>query len=171
MKSITIISGILGLFLSTIILLSFGNTATTTVDSTLQEKHMQGKITKSDSEWREILTEEEYYVLRQKGTERAFSGKYDKFYEDGKYYCAACGNLLFNSSAKYNSGSGWPSFYEPAGDSCVETETDNSFGMTRAEVHCAKCGGHLGHIFEDGPPPTGLRYCINSVSLKFKPEK
>jgi peptide-methionine (R)-S-oxide reductase len=135
-----------------------------------KEKDMERKINKSDSEWRKILSEEQFYVLRENGTERAFTGKYDKFFEDGNYYCAACGNLLFNSKTKYNSGSGWPSFYDFADEGSIITAGDNSFGMERDEISCAKCGGHLGHVFEDGPPPTGLRYCINSISLNFEPK-
>ncbi len=135
-----------------------------------KEKDMERKINKSDSEWRKILSEEQFYVLRENGTERAFTGKYDKFFEDGNYYCAACGNLLFNSKTKYNSGSGWPSFYDFADEGSIITAADNSFGMERDEISCAKCGGHLGHVFEDGPPPTGLRYCINSISLNFEPK-
>ncbi|MCB1190156.1 MAG: peptide-methionine (R)-S-oxide reductase MsrB [Leptospiraceae bacterium] len=128
------------------------------------------KINKTEKEWKEELTKEEYHVLREKGTERAFTGKYHDNKEKGIYYCAACGNPLFKSDAKFDSGTGWPSYYEPISTENVETEKDRSFFMVRTEVHCAKCGGHLGHIFNDGPKPTGLRYCINSVSLKFKPE-
>ncbi len=136
-------------------------------------KEKQGKmekIHKTEKEWKKELTKEEYNVLREKGTERAFTGKYHDNKEKGIYYCAACGNPLFKSDAKFDSGTGWPSYYEPISSENVETEKDRSFFMVRTEVHCAKCGGHLGHIFNDGPKPTGLRYCINSVSLKFKPE-
>lgn len=127
------------------------------------------KIVKSEEEWKKELTPEQYRVLREKGTERAFTGKYYQNHEDGIYYCAACDNPLFTSKTKFESGSGWPSFYEPIPGG-IESETDNSFGMARTEVHCARCGGHLGHVFDDGPNPTGLRYCINSVSLDFKKE-
>lgn len=143
----------------------------TTLTAEKENAAMNGKVIKSEEEWKKELTEEEYYVIRKKGTERAFTGKYDKFYEEGKYYCAACGNLLFDSKTKYNSGSGWPSFYDFEKEGSVETVTDYSFGMERKEIICSKCGGHLGHVFEDGPAPTGLRYCVNSVSLKFIPKK
>jgi peptide-methionine (R)-S-oxide reductase len=124
---------------------------------------------KTDAEWREELTPSQYHVLREKGTERAFSGKYWNKKEDGTYVCAACGEPLFDSSTKFESGSGWPSFFEPTREEAVETESDRSHGMVRTEVTCRKCGGHLGHVFPDGPRPTGLRYCINSESLDFKP--
>lgn len=131
-------------------------------------KNVSGKIVKTDEEWRELLTPEEYYVLRQQGTEAAFSGKYFNHKKEGIYTCAACGNELFSSKTKFRSGTGWPSFYEPVSEQNVGIEEDRSFGMVRTEVHCARCNGHLGHIFKDGPNPTGLRYCINSVSLDFK---
>lgn len=126
------------------------------------------KVNKTDKEWREILSEEEFIVTRKKGTERAFTGKYYKNEETGKYLCICCGNELFNSEHKYESGSGWPSFFLPVNEENIKTETDLSHFMRRTEVNCAKCGAHLGHVFDDGPKPTGKRFCINSVSLKFE---
>lgn len=126
------------------------------------------KMKKAEEEWRKELTPEQYHVLREKGTERAFTGALYQNHEGGTYHCAGCGALLFQSDTKYESGSGWPSFYNPADSDAVETHEDNSFGMRRIEVSCARCGGHLGHLFPDGPRPTGLRYCINSASLKFE---
>jgi len=129
------------------------------------------KITKTDEEWKKLLTPEQYQVLRKHGTERAWTGKYNDNHEKGVYVCAACGLPLFSSGAKFDSGTGWPSFYQPIDESHIGTETDRSFFSVRTEVHCARCGGHLGHVFDDGPPPTGLRYCINSTSLEFVPAK
>jgi peptide-methionine (R)-S-oxide reductase len=126
------------------------------------------KIQKTDEEWKRILTPEQYRVLRKEGTERAFTGEYWDNKEKGVYKCAACGLPLFSSEHKFESGTGWPSFWQPLDEAYVGTKTDRSLFMTRTEVHCARCGGHLGHIFEDGPPPTGLRYCLNSVSLEFE---
>ena len=126
------------------------------------------RIEKTEAEWREILTPEQYHVLRQKGTERAFSNSTLDENTAGDYLCAGCGSKLFESSTKFDSGSGWPSFYAPSSPDAVETETDGSAGMERVEVLCSKCGGHLGHVFNDGPAPTGQRYCINAVSLKKK---
>lgn len=126
------------------------------------------KIKKTEEEWRKELTPEQYRILRQKGTEAAFTGALYQNHEDGGYHCAACGALLFHSDTKYESASGWPSFFNPADSDAVETHEDSSYGMRRIEVTCARCGGHLGHLFPDGPQPTGLRYCINSASLKFE---
>jgi peptide-methionine (R)-S-oxide reductase len=127
------------------------------------------KVQKTDGEWRAELTPEQYRVLREKGTERAFTGEYYANKDAGTYRCAGCGAELFSSGTKFESGTGWPSFYEPADPQAVETERDWSLLMPRTEVHCASCGGHLGHVFSDGPHPTGLRYCINSCALDFAP--
>jgi len=126
------------------------------------------QVTKSEAEWKELLTPEQYQVLREQGTEYAFSGEYWNHKEKGVYICAACGLELFSSDTKFKSGTGWPSFYQPIADEHVGVEEDRAYGMERTEVHCARCGGHLGHVFNDGPNPTGLRYCINSASLGFK---
>lgn len=126
------------------------------------------KISKSDQEWKQSLTEEQYKIARKKGTERPFTGKYYTCSKKGTYLCSCCGNPLFSSDTKYDSGSGWPSFYEPMSKQSIDTRFDGSFGMRRVEVTCKKCDAHLGHVFEDGPDPTGLRYCINSISLNLK---
>ena len=120
----------------------------------------------TEEEWKKKLTPEEFHILREKGTERPFTGEYDKFYKDGTYKCAGCGTELFTSSSKYDSGCGWPAFYEAMPDK-IQESVDNSFGMTRVEITCENCGGHLGHVFNDGPQPSGLRYCVNSISLDF----
>jgi peptide-methionine (R)-S-oxide reductase len=134
---------------------------------TWEEKMGKEKIVLSEEEWRRRLTPEQYYVLRQAGTEPAFTGKYYKNHETGVYACAGCGEVLFTSDTKYESGSGWPSFWDAVDEQKLELLDDYSHGMHRIEVRCAKCGGHLGHLFDDGPRPTGKRYCINSASLQF----
>ena len=154
------------LFLCTILSIAFSacsqNQKTT---STTMENF---KVNKTNEEWKKQLTPEQFDVIRLKGTERAFTGKFDDHWDSGTYVCAACGNELFNSNSKFNAGCGWPSFYEALDKTKVIEKTDYSHGMARTEIICTKCGGHLGHVFDDGPKPTGLRYCINSVSLDFK---
>jgi peptide-methionine (R)-S-oxide reductase len=132
---------------------------------------MSEKVEKTDQEWKAELTPEQYRVLRERGTERAFTGRYHATKEPGTYRCAGCGAELFSAETKYESGTGWPSFWEPAKDDAVETERERSLLGARTEVHCASCGGHLGHVFPDGPHPTGLRFCINSCALDLEPDE
>lgn len=128
----------------------------------------KGKIEKSDEEWRDSLSDEQFHVCREHGTEAPFTGAYHAEKSDGVYHCACCGEPLFDSDTKYDSGTGWPSFFRSLSDEAVETDQDHSHGMSRTEVHCRRCNAHLGHLFPDGPRPTGMRYCINSVSLELK---
>ncbi len=129
---------------------------------------MSDKIEKTDAEWKQLLTPEQYRVLRQKGTERPFANVFNDLHDHGIFKCAACAKELYSSDAKFESGTGWPSFYEPVAKDAIRTESDRSFFSIRTEVLCARCGGHLGHVFDDGPKPTGLRYCMNSAAMKFE---
>jgi peptide-methionine (R)-S-oxide reductase len=139
-------------------------------DKTLDNSKIDStsKVVKTEEEWKKQLTSEQFYILRKKGTEYAFTGKFYKHKEKGMYVCAGCGNELFTSEQKYDSGCGWPSFYDAVAAGKIKTSLDTSHGMVRTEIMCARCDGHLGHIFEDGPNPTGLRYCVNSLSIDFK---
>ena len=156
--------GFMSLATATATLLS----STKAVHAAEQAKEEIFPVTKTDEEWKKILTPEQYKVLREHGTERAFTSPLDKQYAAGNYHCAGCNTLVYAADTKFNSGTGWPSFWKPV-DKAVATSVDRSFFSVRTEVHCATCGGHLGHVFDDGPKPTGLRYCMNGVAMKFVP--
>ncbi len=159
-------------FLITIISLFFscqGNSQTNSASTTtMNNDSTQKAVNKSEAEWKQLLSPEQYYVIRQKGTEAPFSGKFYKHIEKGTYVCAACGEELFKSDTKFDAGCGWPSFFEAIDSTKITYTRDTSHGMIRTEITCTKCGGHLGHVFDDGPQPTGLRYCVNSLSIDFK---
>lgn len=161
--------GIMGLFLTGVFFAFAADPKSKQELKTMSQ--VNHPITKSEEEWKSLLNPEVYSILREKGTERAFTGKYYNNRDTGHYHCAGCGALLFSSQTKYNSGSGWPSFWNAADPNAIKYIEDTTLGMTRIEVQCAKCGGHLGHVFEDGPLPTGKRYCINSASMQFTPLK
>jgi len=147
------------------------NLALTKEGNPVYSKTDTSEVKMSEEEWKKLLPDDIYYIARQKGTERPWTSKFEDFYEKGTYYCAACGNALFKSDTKFESGCGWPSFYEPISKTSIINTPDHSHGMTRTEVQCGRCKAHLGHVFNDGPPPTGLRYCINGVILDFEKAK
>jgi peptide-methionine (R)-S-oxide reductase len=157
--------------IGTLIIFSCNVKSQNNTNMTDQDEKSGYEVNKSDEEWKNILTPVEFQILREKGTEYAFTGEYFNHKEKGTYVCAGCGNELFTSESKYDSGCGWPSFYEPLDEENVGESEDRSNGMVRTEIVCNKCGGHLGHVFPDGPKPTGLRYCVNSASLDFKKEE
>ena len=157
--------------IAVIFTISSCNAQTKNPENMNNDKNINEKVTKTEEEWRKELSPEQYRILREKGTEAPYSGKYNKHKAKGTYVCAACKNVLFKSDTKFDSGCGWPAFYAAAAKDNIITKKDVSFGMERIEIMCAKCGGHLGHIFDDGPEPTGLRYCVNSVSIEFIEEK
>ena len=176
MRQITLITIIISLLASSCANSQVKKTNTNTMDSVKKEnpvfsKTDTAKVEMSNEEWKKVLPADVYNIAREKGTERAFTGKYWDSKEGGTYYCAACGNPLFNSNGKFESSCGWPSFFEPISKTSIIYAPDNSYGMKRTEVMCGKCKAHLGHVFDDGPPPTGLRYCINSVILDFEKAK
>jgi peptide-methionine (R)-S-oxide reductase len=146
----------------------FGASAKPVIPSPAQTQPGGRKVVKTDAEWKKILTADQYAVLRKEGTERAFTSPLNDIHQEGTFYCAACHNPLFSSSTKFDSGTGWPSFYKPISKNAVDEKVDKAFGMVRTEVVCNVCGGHLGHVFDDGPKPTGLRYCMNGVAMTFE---
>mgnify|MGYP000129654613 CR=1 FL=1 len=154
----------------TILILLFSIYACSAQSSKTEGNDQQFAIVKTEAEWKAQLTAEEYNILRDKGTERAWTGEYNKNYKEGEYKCKGCNTVLFTSDSKFDSGSGWPSFDAPINTENVITDSDNTFGMSRTEILCGACGGHLGHVFNDGPTKTGKRYCVNSLSLTFEPE-
>jgi peptide-methionine (R)-S-oxide reductase len=176
MRQITLITIVFSLFITSCANSQVKKKEATTMEPIKKEnivfsKTDTAKVNISNDEWKKILPADVYNIAREKGTERAFTGKFWDHKEGGTYYCAACGNPLFNSNGKFDSNCGWPSFFEPISKTSIIYAPDNTFGMSRTEVMCGKCKGHLGHVFEDGPPPTGLRYCINSVILDFEKAK